>query len=206
MQLRHHTKHTSEEYVTQKAWREASLDRCPVHPGGGCGLSRHGTYGRVEPPGVRIARYYCPLAQQTFSLLPDCLSSWLRGSLDEVEQVVLKVEVSSSVEKAADALRPDLELPGAVRWVRRRLSGVRAALLALITLFPGDLGAAAKLHEVRECLGSERALVELRGIGTLHLLALPRPLGFCPVRARVRRRGRSRQHETGPDPPGSSEV
>lgn len=155
---------------------------------------------------MRITRYYCPLAQQTFSLLPDCLSSSLQGSLDEVEQVVLKVEVSSSVEKAADALRPDLELPGAVRWVRRRLSGVRAALLALITLFPGELGEVAKLNAVRECLGSERALVELRGIGALHLGALPRPLGFRPARGRLKRRGRSRQHEMGPDPPGSAAV
>ncbi len=203
MQLRHHTKLTSEQYVTQKAWRQASLARCPVHPGGGCGLARHGTYERVEPPGMRVARCYCPQARQTFSLLPDCLSSGLVGSLDEAEQVVVRVEVSRSVEQAAAFLRPDIELPGAVRWVRRRLKGVRAALVALVTLLPGELVSVVELHGLREFLGSERALVELREIGAQHLGALPRPLGFHPARAWVRKPGRGLQHETGPDPPRS---
>lgn len=155
---------------------------------------------------MRVARWRCPESRETFSLLPDCLSSRLVGSLDEAEQVVLKVEASRSVERAAGPLRPDIELPGAVRWVRRRLGGVRTALVALITLFPGQLGTVAQLHAVRELLGEERALVALREIGAAHLVALPRPVGFRPLWIRAKRCGHDHQHETGPDPPGSSEI
>ncbi|MHC4093562.1 MAG: hypothetical protein ACYSVY_25370 [Planctomycetota bacterium] len=153
---------------------------------------------------MRVARYYCPQAGQSFSLLPDCLSSGLSGSLDEAEQVVLRVETSRiSVEQTAASLRPDIELPGAVRWVRRRLTGVRAALVALITLLPGELGGKVELHALRELLGSECALADLREIGAQHLWALPRPLGFRPARTRVRKPGQGVQHKAGPDPPGS---
>jgi hypothetical protein len=34
------------------------------------------------------------------------------------------------VEAAADVLRPEITLPSAVRWIRRRLTPVRRALLA----------------------------------------------------------------------------
>jgi hypothetical protein len=151
---------------------------------------------------MRVARWYCPEAHQTFSLLPDCLAARLVGSLDEVEQVVVAVEGSASVEAAASALRPDIELPGAVRWVRRRLRGVRAALLALVTLLPGRLGTKVELMAVREVLVTERALLALREIGAGHLSFLVRPLGFQgPRRERVQGEERV-QHKTGPDPPG----
>jgi hypothetical protein len=94
---------------------------------------RHGTYGRRTPVGMRIARYYCPTAHETFSLLPDCLASHFPGALDPIEQVVATVEAARSVEAAADVLRPDITLPSAVRWVRRRLTPVRCALVAVIT-------------------------------------------------------------------------
>ncbi|MDZ4697806.1 MAG: AAA family ATPase [Deltaproteobacteria bacterium] len=42
----------------------------------------------------------------TFSLLPDCLAARLLGSLHEVEQVVVAVELSTSIAAAA-RLRPD---------------------------------------------------------------------------------------------------
>jgi hypothetical protein len=150
---------------------------------------------------MRVARWYCPDAHETFSLLPDCLAARLQGSLDEVEQVVIEVEGAASVEAAASALRPDLVLPGAVRWVRRRLMGVRAALLALVTLMPARLGSRAELSAVRAELATERALVELREIGAAHLPQLVRPLGFRPAR-RERAQGEERlQHKTGPDAP-----
>jgi hypothetical protein len=118
VQLRHQTALTSEDYVRQEYWRQASLDCCPLHPRGGCGFARHGTYPRVEPPGTQISRWYCPTGHTTFSLLPDCLASQLSGSLDEVEQVVAiveaKVAAGESIEKAAEEIRPDIELPGAV--------------------------------------------------------------------------------------------
>lgn len=150
---------------------------------------------------MRVARWYCRDARETFSLLPDCMAARLMGSLDEVEAVVVRVEGSKGVESAASALRPDVELPGAVRWVRRRFKGVRMALLALVTLMPGRLGSTPELRAVRSALASERALVDLREIGSAHLSKLIRPLGL-----RAYRRGRGErevgsQHKTGPDPP-----
>ena len=148
-----------------------------------------------------MARYYCPDAQMTFSLLPDCLSARLTGSLDEAEQVVVKAEESKSLEQAAAALRPDLELPGAVRWVRRRTQGVRFALLALITLMPGRLGRVAEIRSARAVLGTERALVALREIAAAQLPQLPRPLGLRPARVSMAKPDEAFQHKTGPDPP-----
>jgi hypothetical protein len=199
VQLRFATEITSDKYVTERAWHDASLRCCPLHPGGGCGFARHGTYERVQPPGCLIARYYCPAGHRTFSLLPDCLAARLRGSIDEVEQVVKTVEQSPSVEVAAGKLRPDIELPGAVRWTRRRLAPVRMALLALVTLFPDKLGSTPTVTGVCAHLGRDQILMAMREIAGTQLWALPHPLGF-------HHRGRDRdrpikgfQHETGPD-------
>lgn len=201
MQLRQKTQLTSHEYVTGRAWRQATLERCPLHPAGGCGLARHGTYRRVEPPGTEVARFYCRLGHTTFSLLPDCLSSRLSGSLDEVEQVVAAVEAGTTLEVTAAKLRPDIALPGALRWVRRRVAAVRTALLAMVTLMPDVLAASPSLSAVRETLGTKRALVALREVGARHLAALGPPFGFGPrPTVGVANRGRS-QHETGTGPP-----
>jgi hypothetical protein len=202
VQLRHPTKLTSEEYVTQKAWRQASLESCPCHPGGGCGFSRHGTYARTEPSGMRIARWYCRDGGMTFSALPDCMAARVVGSLDEVEQVALAAE-SRGVEAAAQDLRTEIELPGVMRWIRRRRDAVRGALLALITALPGRLGTVPRVQAVRAVLESERALVSLREIGADHLHALSYPLGFCRPRRLRSERDLPTQHETGPDPPGA---
>jgi hypothetical protein len=153
---------------------------------------------------MRVSRWYCRDAHVTFSLLPDCLAARLGGSLDEAEQIVLEVERSRSLEAAAAVVRPDIELPGAMRWVRRRVLGVRAALLALVTLMPGRFGMVAQVSAVRSVLGSERALVALREIGASHLPNLVRPVGFRPHRRSLAERGRRLQHRTGPDPPAST--
>lgn len=208
VQLRHGTALTSEEYVRQQGWRQARLECCPLHRSGGCGFEQHGTYARVAPPGMQVARWYCPTGHMTFSLLPDCLASRLGGSLDAVEEVVVAMETKTaagaSIEAAAGEIRPDIELPGAVRWVRRRLGPVRMVLLAISTLWPGRLGAEPRLLAVRDVLGTARALVRLREIGERQLGKLAPPIGFGP-RARTRSRGgRRRQHETGPDPPDGS--
>lgn len=137
----------------------------------------------------------------TFSLLPDCLSSRLGGSLDEAERAVVAAE-GTGVEAAARALRvKEIELPGALRWLRRRRRGVRAAVLALVTAMPGRLGTVAEVRALRSVLGTERALVALREIGAEHLHALPPPIGFLPP-GRARAEGEaSHQHQTGTDPP-----
>lgn len=150
---------------------------------------------------MRVARWYCPRAQMTFSLLPDCLAARLCGSLDEVEHAVVAAE-SVGVEAAAQALRVEqVELPAALRWLRRRRRGVRAALLALVTALPGRLGTVPEVRALRVVLGTERALVSVRGIGADLLHVLPPPLGLRPPQARGAEGERTFQHETGPDPP-----
>jgi len=150
---------------------------------------------------MRVARWYCPQAHATYSLLPDCLSARLQGSLDQAEQAVVAAE-SMGVESAAQALRvEEVDLPGALRWLRRRRSGVRAAVLALITAMPTRLGTVPEVRVVRAVLGTDRALVSLREIGADHLQVLPPPLGFCPPLGRRPESETPLQHETGPDPP-----
>ena len=185
VQLRFATNLTSEQYVSQQAWRNARLGCCPWHTEGGCGFKRNGTYGRVEPPGVRIATWYCPAARMTVSLLPDCLAAKLSGSLAKVEQVVDEIEGTAAVEAAAGKLRPDIELPGCLRWVRRRIRLVQAGLLALVLLQPELLGGEDARREptlgaVREHLGVVEVLRALRAIGEVHLHEVPPPLGFGP--------------------------
>ena len=124
VQLRFPTGYTGEDYVSCQGWREARLERCPRHPGGGCGFRRHGTYARKSPPDTRVPRWYCRKAHETFSLLPDCLAARLPDTLIGVEAVVRAVEQASSLQAAADGLRPDIELPGAMRWTRRRVRAV----------------------------------------------------------------------------------
>jgi hypothetical protein len=146
-----------------------------------------------------VTRYYCADAGKTFSLLPDCLAARLGGGLDEVEAVVVHVEQSPSVEAAASELRPDIELPGAKRWVSRRKVGVHRALVALRTAAPGVVSS-PRLLSIRADLGTSRALVALRGIGKSFLHALPHPLGFLPGRGARAKRESVVQHEMGADP------
>lgn len=148
-----------------------------------------------------MARWYCPTGQMTFSLLPDCLAAWLGGSLDEAEQAVVAAETEGVAATARDLRVEHSELPGALRWLSRRRRGIRAALLALVTAMPGQLGAVPELRVLRGVLGTERALVALRGIAAEQLHLLPAPFGFCrQSTARAHRDGEC-QHTKGPDPP-----
>ena len=96
----------ADRYVAERAWEGAVLDECPFHPEGGCGVRKHGSYPRVSPPGVRVARFWCGLAGRSISLLPAHLASRLTGTLDEIESAVATVESATSVAAAADTLRP----------------------------------------------------------------------------------------------------
>jgi len=168
-------------------------------------LTRHGTYPRASPPGCRIARWYCPQGHCTFSLLPEFLASHLPGTLEEVEAVVRVVEHAPSQEEASEQLRPELVLPGALRWLRRRVLGVRQFLWLMKGLFPALFaGCELSLSAFGERLGVEGAvLVVLREIAEPFLGDLPTPVGFCPRRRR-RRAGRGAdQQSVGPDPPVS---
>lgn len=202
VQLRFNCGLTGEEYVTQKAWLNASLPHCPLHPRGGCGFNRHGTYERLSPPGTLIARWYCPQGHCTISLLPDCLASHLPGTLAELEAVVAQVEQASSLEAACSHFRLDIELPGALRWTRRRVQAVHAILITLKGLMPAYFGICEPtLASFAHHLDSEPVLPVLRSIATPWLHSLPPPLGLRP---RYRHGGEAKeriQQPMGPDPP-----
>ena len=202
MQLRFETSFTSKEYVTHQAWRDATLERCPLHPAGGCSFARHGTYERVNPPGTQVPRWYCPEGHCTFSLLADCFAARLSGSLQEVEAVVVAAEQAASREAAADELRLDIELPGALRWLRRRLQAVHTALTLILGLFP-DLfaGCPPTVSAFAQRLGIDSVLAALRETAEAQLQQLPPPLGFRPPSARGGDSNQPYQHQAGPDPP-----
>ncbi len=204
MQSRFESDLTGEEYVSQQAWRNASLTRCPLHPKGGCGFARHGTYERLSPPGTRIARWYCPQGHRTFSLLPDCLAARLPGTLAEVEAVVAAVEQANSVEAACSELRLDIELPGVLRWVRRRVQAIHASLNTLKGLVPERfVGCKPRLGAFAERLGLDAVLPTLRQMAAPYLTLLPAPFGFSPSGARDGEPLRAHQHSAGPDPPAA---
>ena len=203
MQLRLRTGLDGERYVAARGWRDASLARCPNHPRGGCSLARHGTYARKTPPGTRIARWYCPESRTTFSLLPDCLAARLPGTLAEIEDAVAAAERAKSLEAAADAVRGDaIELPGAMRWLRRRIRLVRRALAAAGVLLPEALaGCPPTVLAFRDRLDTDAALVWLREATAPDLVALPPPLG-CARGPAIRGHPIAPfQQRTGHDPP-----
>lgn len=206
VQLRFHSGQTSEDYVTQQGWRNASLPCCPLHPKGGCGFACHGTYERVDPPGTRIARWYCPQGHRTFSLLPDHLAARFPGTLPDIEQVVATVERAPSVEAAANALRQDdISLASALRWVRRRVRLVHTVLTILVSLLPDlCLGSPPTVQAFRTRLAYEPVLILLRHRTCVHLQALPRPLGFRPPGEQGGGRKAHFQQRMGPDPPESA--
>lgn len=197
MQLRFVTDLSADEYVQRQAWKAARLDKCPLHPEGGCRFARHGTYERKMPAHTKIARWYCPDGHQTFGLIPDCLSSRISGSLLDVETIIDQVEKSPSQNAAADKLCLDIELPGALRWIRRRLFLVKVSLTMLIAFFPGLFpGCKPTISCFRNVLALEQVLPCLRKIACSHLYLLPPPLGFGPFPKKMHF-----QQRTGTDPP-----
>jgi hypothetical protein len=173
-----------DRYVADRAWERAVLCACPFHPDGGCGLQRLGTYGRVSPAGARVARWWCPVARKSISLLPAFLAARLSGTLDEAEAVVAAVEQAGSVTAALETVHPAdadaaIGLQGALRSMRRRVRAVYVALLAITTLMPERFaGTTPTIGGLRAALSTSRALVVLRELAARHLSALPTPLGF----------------------------
>ena len=203
VQLRYPSGLTGEQYVKARGWRNATLAACPNHPGGGCAFARHGTYARKSPHGTRIARWYCPDSHTTFSLLPDCLAARLPGTLQGVEDAVAAAEAAPSVAVAADAVRAGaVLLPGAMRWVRRRVRLVHRSLTAVRGLFPDRfVGCAAEVGAFRVRLDTAAVLVRLRELGAEQLPMLPAPLGFLPDTLGAADRSGVFQHKMGTDPP-----
>jgi hypothetical protein len=203
VQLRLTTGCTSEDYVKQKVWRSATLERCPNHPNGGCSFARHTSYERVEPPGAFIARYYCPESHTSFSLLPDFLAARLSSTLAEVELVATKAESATrSSESVAQQLRPDIGQQGAVRWVRRRVMAAAIALTVLKGLRPDVLaGVQPTIEDFRAALGVEHVLPALRELAGEQLTSVPHPVGLGPRPPRDESGRGRRQQEAGADPP-----
>ncbi len=184
MQCSWETPIADDRYVAERAWERAVLCACPLHPGGGCGLEKLGTYGRVAPAGAGVPRWWCPLARKSISLLPTFLAAGLSGTLDDVEAVVAAVEQAGGVVAAVDLVHPAeahdaLGLEGAKRSIRRRARAVHAALLAIVTLMPEQfVGVMPTLEALRVVLCTGRVLVTLRTLVARHLGSLPGPLGF----------------------------
>jgi hypothetical protein len=165
-------------------------------------LTHHGTYGRKKPAGTQVARLYCPEGHTTFSLLPDCLAARLSGSLHDVEAVVDRVEQADTVEAAADQLRLDIELPGALRWIRRRFQPIHASFTILKGLSPERFAdCEPTLASFRQRLVVDVVLPALREIAAEQLLFLPPPLGLRPPPRSDGKPKRTIQHQPGPDPP-----
>ncbi len=218
VQLRFDTGLAGEQYVTRELWRLARLERCPLHPQGGCGFARHGTYERKTPRGTHIARWYCRRGHQTFSLLPDHLAARFPGTLPEIERVVAAAERASSVQACADALRPDpISLPSATRWVRRRLCLVCPLLPIVVAMVPQHLqGCAPTIHALHEQFvvksptawpvdsASGSVLVRLRELLSEHLAALARPVGLRHPHSAAGEQPSALQQHMGPDPPSAA--
>jgi len=202
MQIRYATNLSAEQYVQQQGWQAATLSHCPLHPLGGCRFCKNGNYSRKLPDGAKIARWYCADGHMSFSLLPDCLASRLSGSLIEVEDVLTEIENSPSQEAAADNIRIDIMLPGALRWLRRRIFLVKASLSMLIKLLPGLFADCnPSILSFRSVLNVDYVLPELRQVAGSYLPVLPPPLGFGPLPEAKKSKKSCRQHSTGTDPP-----
>ncbi len=203
VQFRFKTGLTGTEYVIRKAWKLASLPYCPAHgPDSNCDFHRNGTYARKTPPGTRVACWYCRDAHRTWSLLPDHLAARLPGTLREVEEVVASLERAKSLARQAQALRKVILLPGAVRWVYRRLARVRQLLPRVIELLPQLLRECVPtIASLRERLGCDCVLLRLREAVADHLQELRPPLGFKPPPYAGEERKSRFQERTGLDPP-----
>ena len=115
-------------------------------------------------------------------------------------------ERAKSLEAAADAVRGDaIELPGAMRWLRRRIRLVRRALAAAGTLLPERLASCPPtVLAFRDRLDTGAALVRLReAAAPPNFAALPPPLG-CARGPAIRGHPIAPfQQRTGHDPPPS---
>jgi hypothetical protein len=201
MQIRFATDLSADDYVRRRAWQDARLGNCPLHGKAGCGFARHGTYSRQTPEGTKIARWYCPDGHGTFSLLPDCLSSRLPGSLIDVETAINEVEKAASQEAAVFGLRIDVGLTGVLRWIRRRLFLIHTTLRLLTKLVPAFKDCRPGISSFKATLGVEYVLPALRMSAGPYLYVLPPPIGFGPRPQRKKRKKLPFQHKTGTDPP-----
>ena len=175
----------------------------------------HGTYARVDPPGMRVRRFRCSVSGCTASRLPSCLAARLGGTLAQAEAVVRAVEEAGEDRPRWRALHPAERYAGqAARWVRRRVRGVRQVLCTLPTLLPERYaGTEASLAGFAARVGPEaaegRLLEHLRTAAERHLGELPAPVGFRAPRAENAGRGppaRTQHEAEGGSPAAAPET
>lgn len=194
MQIPLRTSSGAAAYVANREWRTACLHTCPLHPAGGCSFARHGSYPRVTPRGVRIARWYCPEGHCTFSLLPDFLAARLPGLLSDVDAAYAEAKSARSLEAATDALRGcEVSLPSALRWLHRRMQAVCDGMEAL-----SQLEVPATARSISCCSALPSLLGLRRSLSPRLLQCLPPPLGFLSDPGAACGHDDT-QHDMGPD-------
>jgi hypothetical protein len=104
---------------------------------------------------------------------------------------------------AADSVRTDIELPGALRYLRRLCQAVYQALGVIRGLEPARFAAAPlTLRGFATALpGCRSVLMALRALARDYLALLPTPLGFDPRQRNAVNPLLPFQHRMGPDPP-----
>ena len=116
--------------------------------------------------------------------------------------IVRTVEEAPSLASATGSLRTDIELPGALRYLRRVVTAVHAALLTLRALAPdrfAQIPATVLAFSTRIPDGT--VLMGLRCEMNRYLVQLPTPFGFNPSRVNANAPSRAFQQRTGTDPP-----
>ena len=124
-----------------------------------------------------------------------------RGNARPVPESPGHAERAPSVMAAADHLRGyDVQLPGAMRWVSRRVRLVHHVLRLVIGLLPQLAGCRAEITAFRARLGTDAVLVTLRSLTDRWLATLAAPLGFRPHGITGGSPGFGGQHHPGPAP------
>ena len=157
--------------------------------------------------GRGIARWYCPESHTTFKPsagVSGRTASW--GARRGRTAWWPHAEQAPSLAAAGDTLRRDaVELPGAMRWVERRVRLVHHVLSIVVGLLPEQLArCTAEMGG-----GAYRASDRDRAQGAFapwspsNSRCCPHRWGFQPHRLSPRNRLRARQHKMGPDPPSA---
>ena len=101
--------------------------------------------------------------------------------------------------------RDAVELPGAMRWVRRPVCLVHHALRLVKGMLPHRFaGCRAEITACRQRLDSDAVLVALRSLTEPWLPLLAAPLGFRPHGSAGDNPTKRVQHDLGPDPPATA--
>jgi len=116
----------------------------------------------------------------------------------------MAVELAPSRVAAADQLRTEIELPGALRYLDRLCRAVHGALAAVRGLEPECFESVSPtLMGFAAVLSAGSVLTPLRTVVARYLPQLPTPFGVDPHRSALDGTVRRHQHRMGPDPPAA---